>query len=322
VTLRRLLTWKFVFYDLFLPALRRLGPARCDAVLGGLGRLSAVAWPPRKRWLDAALVRARDALGAGWDPATLRPRLSANEVRFQARDVPLDVGSDAEAFERFDVAGYGSLRAALGEGRGAVLVGSHLGAHVAALHWLYRRGTPLRLLLQRPRHVSRTLSRLFDGDGPHPQSAFFLLRDLSPGPCAERLLRARAALRDGLAIYLTGDIPWTGPNARPGRLLGQSHRVLSVWADLAALTRAPVFLVFCNHRPSGRYALTIEPLGKVSSGGESAAVARYLARLEAAIAADPADAVAHLLWPCYGPPSPSPATVRRPSRRVAAVPHP
>ena len=36
-----------------------------------------------------------------------------------------------------------------------------------------------------------------------------------------------------------------------------------------------------------------------------------------------ADAVAHLLWPCYGPPSaasPSATTTTRPSRRVAAVP--
>jgi hypothetical protein len=30
-------------------------------------------------------------------------------------------------------------------------------------------------------------------------------------------------------------------------------------------------------------------------------VNRYLARLEAQISAHPADAVAHLLWNCYGP---------------------
>ena len=38
--LRRVLSWKFVFYDLLLPALRMLGPTRGDAILGLLGR-----WP-------------------------------------------------------------------------------------------------------------------------------------------------------------------------------------------------------------------------------------------------------------------------------------
>ncbi len=90
------------------------------------------------------------------------------------------------------------------------------------------------------------------------------------------MLRARAALRDGLAVYLTGDIPWPGPNARPGRLLGQPQRFLSVWADLAVLARAPVFLVFCTHRPGGRFALTIEPPWTLAPGDEPAAVARYL----------------------------------------------
>ena len=145
-------------------------------------------------------------------------------------------------------------------GRGAVLVGSHLGAHVAGLHWLYRRGVPLRLLVQRPGHVSGELNRRFDRiDDPHPQSGFFLRRDMATGQCVERLVRTRAALRDGLAVYLNGDIPWPGPNTRPGRLLGQHRRFLSVWTDLAALTRAPVFLIFCTHRPGGRYALTIDP---------------------------------------------------------------
>jgi predicted LPLAT superfamily acyltransferase len=208
-------------------------------------------------------------------------------------------------------------------GHGAILVGSHLGGHIAALHWLYRRGLPMRLLVQRPRHVSGELHRRFDLDGPHPQAGFFLRRDLPPGAAAGRMLRARAALRDGLAIYLTGDIPWQGPNARPGRLLGLTQSFLSSWTDLAVLARAPVFLMFCTHRPDGRFSLTIEPPWTLAPGDEPAAVARYLARLETEIAAHPADAVAHLLWPCYGPPraTSSPIPSLRPSRRVAAMTH-
>jgi lauroyl/myristoyl acyltransferase len=322
VTFRHLLSWKTCFYEMLLPTLRRLGPARCDAIIGGLGRLSAAAWPPRRRQLARAIDRAGTALHAGWNRQALRPALAANTLRFAARDYPLDAAPDEEVLARFDVTGFEALQAALDGGRGAIVLGCHLGGHIAALHWLYRRGVPLRLLVQRPKHVSRELDRRFDRDEPHPQSDFFLRRDLTPALGAERLLHARAALRDGLAVYLSGDIPWNGPNTRSGQLLGGSRTFLSVWADLAVLTRVPVFLLFCTHRPGGRYALTIEPPWTLAAGEESAAVTRYLARLESEIIAHPADAVAHLLWPCYGPPSaasPS-STTARPSRRAAPVP--
>jgi lauroyl/myristoyl acyltransferase len=318
---RHILSWKFFFYQLVVPVLRRLGPGRCDLALGGLGRLIAAVWPPSRRALDAAVARARTGLPTVGDRAALRPRLAANWARFVARDCPLDAARDDQVLARFAVRGFEDLRNTLDAGRGAIIVGSHLGGHVAALHWLYRRGVPLRLLVQRPRHVSHELDRWFDRAAPHPQAEFFLSRGLSPEQAAERMLRARAALRDGLAVYLTGDIPWSGPNARSGCLLGQSLSFLSVWTDLAVLTRAPVFLLFCTHRPGGRFAVTIGPPWALAPGEEDDAVALYLARLETEIAAYPADAVAHLLWPCYGPPSPAHVPAHRPSRRVAAVSH-
>lgn len=321
MNVRHLLSWKSLFYGTLLPVLRRLGPARADALLGVFGRLSAWLWPPRGRELARGVARAREALGTMDDSATFRPRLAANAWRFLARDCGLEGLDDNQVAGLFDVQGMETLDAALAEGRGALLVGSHLGGHLAGLHWLYRRGVPLRLLVQRPKHISAELNRRFDTDGPHAQAGFFLRRDLPSGQCVERLLRARAALRAGLAVYLNGDIPWGGPNTRCGRFLGQDQRFLSVWTDLSVLTGAPVFLVFCTHQPGGRYALTIEPQGTLSPGGENAAVARYLKRLEAAIAARPDDAPAHLLWPCYGPPADvATGKARRPSRRIASLP--
>ena len=207
--------------------LARPGPDACDAALGGLGRLAAALAP------EAAGARRRPRPRPGGPRRRLgRPRPSARPSR------PTRCGSwpaitrstrqpDAAVLARFDVQGFEARpRRACERGRGAILVGSHLGATSRALHWLYRRGVPLRLLVQRPRHVSAELNRRFDrADGPHPQSGFFLRRDLSAGQCVERLLRAGRRLRDGLAVYLNGDIPWTGPNTRPGRLLGQPRRV-------------------------------------------------------------------------------------------------
>ncbi len=317
--MRRILSWKFVFYDLLLPALRRLGPARGDAILALLGRLAMAVRPRSRRRLRTALERASAALDADWSIETTWPELAANTARFLGRDYPLDCQSDEEILRRFDVRGYERLRAALDDRRGSILVGSHLGAHIAGVHWLFRRGVPLRLLVQRPRHVSRELNRRFDAGGPHPQGKMFLRRDLSPAVAVERVFQARAALRDGLAIYLNGDIPWSGPNTCAGLLLGRPQRLLAIWTELAVLTGAPVFLVFCTHLPGGRFALELEAMGHLRPGEEEAAVADYLKQLEARIATRPADAVAHLAWPCYESP-PSPSLQHRKRRRVVSRP--
>ena len=310
-TLRRVLSWKFVFYEWLLPGLRGLGPARGDAILGFLGWLAVVVRPERAIRMRDALERASSALDADWPIETTRRALAANTARFLARDYPLDRQTDEAVLDRFDVRGYERLRATLSDGRGAILVGSHLGAHIAGVHWLYRRGVPLRLLVQRPRHVSTELNHRFDAGGIHPQAEMFLRRDLSPAVAVERVFRARSALRDGLAIYLNGDIPWSGPNTCPGTLLGRPQRLLAIWTELAVLTGTPVFLVFCTHRPAGRFSLEIEALGHLRPGEEETAVADYLKQLEARIATSPADAVAHLLWPCYESPSVPQKQVRR-----------
>ena len=312
MTFRHALSWKPVFYDAILPALRRLGPARGDAALGALGRALATAWPPRGAELRDALGRVRGAVGADWDVDALAPRLQGNVLRFLARDCPLDGADDAAFFARFDVSGAEHLIEARGRGRGVILVGSHLGGHLSAPHWIYRRGLPLRMLIQRPQHVSALLNGRFDrADEPHPQSGFFLRRHLTPGEASKRVFRTRSALRDGLIVYLKGDVPWSGPNTRPARFLGHDRTFQSLWAEFAALFRAPVVPVFCTHRPGGRYRLAVDPPFEVKRGGEGEAVVRYLARLEAEIVAHPADAVAHLLWPCYGPPSVEEAALRK-----------
>ncbi len=311
--LRKVLSWKFVFYDRILPVLRWLGPVRGDRVLGRLGRVVLAILRGRRTQLRAALRDAESALDADWPMETTWPALASNTARFLARDYLLDRQSDESILARFDVRGYERLRAAMAGGQGAILVGSHLGAHIAGVHWLYRRGVPLRLLVQRPRHVSRELDRRFDAVGPHPQAELFLRRDLSPTVAVERVLRACAALRDGLAIYLNGDIPWNGPNTCPGRLLGRPHRFLAIWTELAVLTHAPVFLVFCTHAPGGRFALEFEPMGWLRPGEEHVAVSDYLKQLESRIANSPADAVAHLVWPCYAP-RPSSTQETRPAR--------
>ena len=320
IELRRALSWKSWFYRVLIPALRRLGPARADAALGGLGRLVVAGRPRLRRAVASGVARARDVLGADWDEAATRRALAGHLGRIAARDLPLDGLDDAALLDRFDAAGAGHLDAALARGRGAIVVGSHLGAHLPAMGWLDRQGAPLRLLVQRPKHVSAGLHRAFDRGGPRPQAGFTLRRAMTPAEAAARVLNARAALREGMIVYLGGDILWPGPNCRPGRFLGVDRTWLAVWADLAALTGAPVVFLFASHAPGGRYALTLDPPRAVTPGGEGDAVAAFLARLEAEIRRHPADAAAHLLWPCFGPPAASVAAADpRIGRRVSVA---
>jgi lauroyl/myristoyl acyltransferase len=270
--------------------------------------------PRSSKQIRTALRHALSALGADWSIETIWPLLAANLARFRARDYLLDRQPDLTVLERFEVRGYDRLGVALARGTGAILVGSHLGAHIAGVHWLYRRGVPLRLLVQRPRHVSGELDRRFDVGGAHSQAEMFLRRDMSPSVAVERLFRARAALREGLAVYLNGDIPWTGPNTCTGSLLGRRQRLLAIWTELAVLTGAPVFFVFCTHQPRGRFVLELEEIGRLRPGDEVAAVSHYLRQLEARIAMRPADAVAYLTWPCYQAP---PAALSGTSERIA-----
>lgn len=301
VTLRRLLRWKTLFYDALLPVLSRLGPAASARVLAALGGASAAIWPPRKAELRRAVAMARRSLDADWNEAETTADLAARIPRFLARDFPLDRLDDRAVFDRFDVAGYAKVQEAIDQGTGVILLGGHFGAHLAAIHWMYRAGSPLRLLVQRPNHVSKYLHNQFDRDQDIPQSRFFLRRGMTAAESAERVLSARRALRAGMAVYMAGDIPWKSPNARRGTLLGRTDTFLAVWADLAVLTRAPVVPVFCSHESRGRFLLTFDAPWILKPGDEPAAVERFLARLEAEIDASPADAVAHLLWSCYQP---------------------
>ena len=304
MTLRRLLHWKFVFHDLILPLLRWLPPKQADRGLRGIGRLLDLVQPWRRKRIRRAVERVRTAANTPWETATVCRRLAASIPRYLARDGLLDGLRDTEALKRFDIEGWDHYESATAAGRGVILVGSHFGAHLPALHALYRKGARLRLLVQRPRHVSKYLQSKFDEVDDRPQSRFFVRRGLTTGESAERILLARAALREGRTIYLNGDIPWSGSNTREATLLGRTRRFLSLWCDLAVLTQAPVILIFAKHLADGRFQVRFEPPLNLVAGGESAAFHRYFELLEMEILEHPEEAMPYLLWRSFNPETP------------------
>jgi phosphatidylinositol dimannoside acyltransferase len=293
---RHLLSRKTWFYHVLLPVLRRLEPGRADAVLLAIGRAL-----PLKQEHRGRVLRAGQFLEADWRFDEVLDKLAGNRARFAARDYLLSGLSDFEALGRFEVSGLQHLEQARATGTGLILLGSHFGAYLAALHWLARIKLPLRMLVQKPHHVSPELAELFDSTAgqKHPQSAFWLKREMGPGEGAQRIWHARAILREGNALYVNGDVAWPSGCVRLGRLLGREKGFLGAWADLAAMTGAPVVPFFVRHLHGGRYELTFEAPWEIRQGEQGTAVARYLRRLEAQIAAHPQEAIAYLTWPSF-----------------------
>ena len=107
--MRRILSWKFVFYELLLPVLRGLGPARGDAISGLSGLAGDGVRPSRG-------TRLREALSVPARPSTRTGRSRQPGRRWRptrrgsSRDYPLDRQTDEAVLSRFDVRGYERLR--------------------------------------------------------------------------------------------------------------------------------------------------------------------------------------------------------------------
>ena len=198
--LRRVFCWKFVFFELFLPLLRILGPSRSDAVLRRLGQILTLVWPGRRARLRNALMRVRDALDLDGPIEDLWPELAANMARFLARDYPLDSRWDERVFERFEVLGYEQLERAIAAGGASSSSAATWGPTSPGCTGCSARAArpcpgpaPLACLAQALLAGSTTPRALM----PRPRCS--LRRGLPPADAIELLIRARAALRDGLA---------------------------------------------------------------------------------------------------------------------------
>jgi lauroyl/myristoyl acyltransferase len=306
------LSWKTLFYDGVLPRLDRLDNAAADRRLAQLGALVQRVWGPRRRVVARAVKRATRVLALEPHQArAFRVALGHNTARMLARDFLLDDRTDREVDQRFHTEGFEHVVDALAQGDGLIVLGSHMGAYVPALHWLYRQDLPLRAMIQRPRHVSRYLQAQLDRAAePFPSTRLFLRRDLSHRDAAERLLRARAALREGLPLYLCGDI--TVPGGYPVSWFGQPAYLLDHWSHLAASTGACVVPLFASFAPEGTYRIRFEPAFRVSTQSMGEPIQTYLRSLERVVANDPAQAVPYWTWPSYAVPT-SP-TGNRPRR--------
>lgn len=284
-----------------LPALRVLPPRAALRVVSDLGRVEHALNLPRRWKYDAAVRRAAEQLGEPWDTRRTSRDLAANQFRWRARDLLLDRLSDERAAAYFEVTGEDNLSAAFEKHKGVVLLFNHFGPFLMPAHWIVRRGYPLRWFTERPRQISKLLSREFGDDGPLGQKGLFISRRLTPKQGSTAIRRAVRILKAGMIVQLAGDVRWSGARNVPGTLLGKRYTFTTTWITLAAMSGAPVVPVYGVMRPGGSCALEFlpafdVPANALSSGEAARLVQDNLSSIESRIRKHPENSLDYLFW--------------------------
>jgi KDO2-lipid IV(A) lauroyltransferase len=239
--------------------------------------------------------------GRAWDLRKVGSELAGNQIRWRTRDRLLDGLPDERVAPLFAVTGRERLEGALGAGKGVVLLCNHFGSHMMPAHWLMREGYPLRLFMERPRHISKFLSGRFDTDGPTGQRRLFISRKANPAEAAGSILRAARVLDAGMILMIAGDVRWSGAHTSPAVFLGHTYAFSNTWAKLAAMTGAPVVPVFCRIDDDGSYQLEFRepftlPRGNPEPEQVAGWVQSYLRTIEEQVERFPANSNEYFFW--------------------------
>jgi KDO2-lipid IV(A) lauroyltransferase len=298
---RRGLNVRKVLLGIVLPLLRKLPPQLASRTVAGIGHTEYALLPGLRRRVDQAVEHGRHHFGLAWDARRVGRELAGNQIRWRTRDQLLDGLADARVSPLFALEGRDRLDATLARNDGVVLLCNHFGSHMMPAHWLMREGYPLRLFMERPRHISRFLSSRFDTDGPIGQKKLFISRKANPAEAASSILRAARVLKEGMILMIAGDVRWTGAGTSPATFLGRRYTFSNTWAKLAAMTGAPVVPVFCRIVDDGSYHLAFHepfsvPRGNPDADELASWVQRYLSAVEQQVAQHPGNSNEYFFW--------------------------
>jgi phosphatidylinositol dimannoside acyltransferase len=298
---RRGLNIRKGFLKAVLPVIRTLPLPVASRFLASFGRLEYRLSHALRRSFEEAVEHGRSVLGCQWDVPAVSRELAGNHILWRTRDMLLDGVPDHRAGDMFIVTGRENLDAAYGLGRGCIVLANHFGAHLLPAHWMFRHKFPLRFYMERPRHISRFMSRHFKTDGPLGQDKLFISRQGVPADSASSIVRAARTLKAGMLLYLAGDVRWTGRMTESARFLGQTMRFSTTWVVLAAMTEAPVVMVFCRMRPDGRYHMEFRPAFYVPNAaaekGKAAGwVQKFIEILEDQVRCYPTNSNDYFFW--------------------------
>jgi predicted LPLAT superfamily acyltransferase len=192
-------------------------------------------------------------------------------------------------YELFDISIEGEelMRAALKAGKGAFLLGAHLGSF-EMMSAVGRRQPELRVALAMyTQYASRVAALL--GNGP-PASA----PEIIPLGRLESMLRIRDSLEEGKFVGMLADRTFDDAPAESIAFLGQQALFPSGPMRVAATLRRPVIFMAGLYRGGNRYQVVFRPLADFSQltpgardAAVRAAIERYVELLEEGCRRDP-----------------------------------
>ena len=310
---RRGLNIRKMMLGLVMPVLRRFPPRVASNMVAGIGRTEYALLKGVRHRVDQAVIHGSHHFGRTWDVQAVGRELAGNQIRWRTRDRLLDGLPDDRVAPLFTVTGRNWLDEAMSRKQGVVLLCNHFGSHMMPAHWLYRERYPLRLFMERPRHISKFLSRQFDTEGPMGQRNLFISRKASPAEAASSILRAARVLKEGMILMIAGDVRWTGQQTTPATFLGQRYNFSNTWVRLATITGAPIVPVFCRIDSDGAYQLDFRepytlPRGTPEPEQVEVWVQDCLRTIEAEVERYPANSNEYFFWgePVMGRPVSAP----------------
>jgi predicted LPLAT superfamily acyltransferase len=162
----------------------------------------------------------------------------------------------SDEFRRYDmrVEGVDELHQAIDQGRGVLLLGSHLGSFDALRVLSQRRpDVSVRVVLDRGQNpiITELLSQL------NPTIAAGVIDAGQPGTAI--VLAIKEAAEQGAVIGLLADRARPGESALPCRFMGADAPFPVAPMLIASALKIPVVLCFGLYRGARRYDLTFEP---------------------------------------------------------------
>lgn len=148
------------------------------------------------------------------------------------------------------------LREQAATGRGAVLLGAHLGSYAAMSAGGMDDGVPIKIVgyFENARRINGLLRRL---DPEHDASVIHLGTDV-----VGTALRLQASVERGELIAILGDRVGLNERVVRARFLGEEAEFPAGPFLLASILRCPVYLVFGLYRRPDRYDLHCEPFAE------------------------------------------------------------
>ena len=164
-----------------------------------------------------------------------------------------------ERFELFeiDIQGEELVTAAKDDGRGAFLMGAHMGSF-ELIHALGRRQPGVKGAMVMYEENARKINAMMAAINPAAQ------QDIIPLGRLDSMLIVRRALNDGVFVGVLGDRSFSDDTTVPVTFLGDTAYLPSSAFRMAAVLRRSVIFMVGLYLGGNRYAVCFEPLADFS----------------------------------------------------------